>query len=182
MNDLRKKLLGGFCAALIGFLWGWLLGWSLFNPNLDLWALFAAICALVGLVIGLIGLFWKRSTEYLCATFGLYLGFIIRTLLFGDTSRGLGLVVIAIAVIAGIWIARRYQLQEKPGVTIVLLNVLLIGFFGGYLMDILLLNIILGSNRPHTVLARAPLVIFCGLLGGLVSARRVKQVERTKNP
>jgi hypothetical protein len=68
MPNLRKKLSGGFTAVLIGYMWGWIWGWSLFDPNRDLWALLAAIGAVVGLVAGLLGLFWRKSAEMLCAT------------------------------------------------------------------------------------------------------------------
>jgi hypothetical protein len=182
MNDLRKKLLGGFCAALIGYMWGWIWGWTLFDPNLDLWALLAAIGALAGLAAGLVGLFWRRSAELLCGMMGLYLGWVLRTWIFGDRPGGWGIVLMALTVLCGVWIAREYQLQQQQASIIVLLNVLFIGFFGGFVIDVLLLGLVYGANRSHTILTQAPWVVACGVLGGIVSARRAKQVEQAKNP
>lgn len=178
MRDLRKKLFGGFAAALIGYMWGWIWGWSLFDPNLDLWALLAAFGALVGLAVGLLGLFWRRSAVTLCATLGLYLGWVLRTWIFGDKPGGWGIVLMALTVLVGVWIALEYRLQQQQSSVIVLLNVLFIGFFGGFFIDVLLLWLVYGTHRPHTILTQAPWVIACGVLGGLVSNHRVKQVEQ----
>jgi hypothetical protein len=176
MNVLGKKLLGGFVAALIGYIWGWSWGWSLFDPSLDVWALLAGIGALVGLVSGLLGLFWRRSAELLCATIGLYLGWVLRTWIFGDKLGGWGVLLMAVTALVGLWVARLYHLQQKPESIIVLLNVLIIGFFGGFIVD-MLIGLVYDMQRPHTILAQALLVIGCGLLGGWLSARRIRQSD-----
>ena len=182
MPDLRKRLFGGLSAALIGYMWGWIWGWSLFDPNLDLWALLAAICALAGLVVGLLGSFWPRSAGFLCATLSLYLGWVLRTWIFGDTPGGWGILLMVLTIIAGLWLAREFKLQGQPSSVIILLNVLYIGFFGGFIIDVLLLGLVYGAARPHTILTQAPWVIACGVLGGWVSAKRHKKVEQVKNP
>jgi hypothetical protein len=176
MPDLRKRLFGGLSTALIGYMWGWIWGWSLFDPNLDLWALIAALGALLGLVAGLLGLFWRRSADLLCATLGLYLGWVLRTWIFGDKPGGWGLLLMAMMVLGGVWLARAYKLQQKQSTIIILLSVLFIGFFGGFIIDVLLLGLVYGANRPHTILTQAPWVIACGVLGGWASARRIRQI------
>jgi len=182
MRDLHKKLFGGLCASLIGYIWGWIWGWSLFDPNLDFWALLAAIGALVGLVAGLLGQFWRRSADLLCATLGLYLGWVLRTWIFGDQPGGWGILLMAVTSFGGVWLARETRLQQRQSSVIILLSVLFIGFFGGFVIDVLLLGLVYGANRPHTILTNAPCVIACGVLGGWASARRVKQLEQAVNP
>jgi hypothetical protein len=182
VQDLRKRFTGGLCGALIGYMWGWIWGWSLFDPNLDLWALLAAVGAVAGLVAGLLGWFWRRSAALLCATLGLYLAWVLRTWIFGDNPGGWGIILMAVTVIGGIWLAREYRLQAQPTSIIVLLNVLFIGFFGGFVIDVLLLGLVYGTNHPHTILTQAPWVIGCGVLGGWVSARRLKGVVQARNP
>ena len=177
MEGIGKRLLGGFTAALIGYMWGWIWGWSLFDPNSDLWALLAGIGALAGLAIGLLGGFWRKSAEALSATLGLYLGWVLRTWLFGDKTGGWGIVVMALGAAIGIWLARRYGLQKRPAATISLLSVLYIGFFGGFIIYSLFVFGIFGGQGPHTSLSQAPWVIGCGLVGWLVSLRRRKPVE-----
>jgi hypothetical protein len=144
--------------------------WSIHSPDrlhvgLDL-----------GLVAGLLGLFWRRSADLLCATLGLYLGWVLRTWIFGDKPGGWGLLLMAMTVLGGVWLARAYKLQQKQSTIIILLSVLFIGFFGGFIIDVLLLGLVYGANRPHTILTQAPWVIACGVLGGWASARRIRQI------
>jgi hypothetical protein len=182
IQDLRKKLFGGFTAALIGYMWGWIWGWSLFDPNLDLWALLAAIGTVVGLVAGLLGLFWRKSAMLLCATLGLYLGWVLRTWIFGDKPGGRGIMLMALAVLCGVWMAWAYRLQQQQSSVAILLSVLFIGFFGGFTIDVLMPRLVNGAARPHTILTQAPWVIACGALGGMISVCRARQIERIKNP
>jgi hypothetical protein len=147
-----------------------------------LWALLAALGAVVGLVAGLLGLFWCRSAELLCATLGLYLGWVLPTWIFGDTPGGWGIVLMGVSALGGVWLAREYGLQQQQNSVIVLLNVLFFGFFGGFVIDVLLLGLVYGADRPHTILTQAPWVIACGLVYGWASARSVHQGEQAKNP
>jgi hypothetical protein len=34
--SIARRLLGIFTTALIGYIWGWIIGWVFFDPDLDL--------------------------------------------------------------------------------------------------------------------------------------------------
>ncbi len=173
-NSIYGKLFGIFTGALLGYMWGWIWGWSLFDPNSDLWALAAGICAVLGLLLGLIPYFWRYANIFLTATLGLYLGWIARTLIFGDVPGGWGIVLMGAGVIIGILLGVRLNRQMKETLTPVLLGVLYAGFFGGFLIDVVLLDIILDVVQTHSILSQAPVVLICGVIGGVVMARRGK--------
>jgi hypothetical protein len=178
MQGMGKKLFGGFAAALIGYMWGWIWGWSLFDPNLDLWAVLAGVLALAGLALGLLGLFWRWSATALSAMLGLYLGWVLRTWLFGDKPGGWGILVMILVIGIAVWLALKYRLQERPTATITLLSVLFIGFFGGFLIYVLFGKLFPGYPGPNTILRQAPWVIGCGLLGWLVAAVRFRRMAQ----
>ena len=173
-NTLRNKLFGIFTGALLGYMWGWIWGWSLFDPNSDIWALAAGLCAVLGLLLGLTPYFWRYANIFLTATLGLYLSWIARTLIFGDVPGGWGIALMAAGAIIGAWLGLRLNRQAKKTTTPVLLGVLYAGFFGGFLIDVVLLDIILGMVQTHSILSQAPAVVACGVMGGVVMARRGK--------
>ncbi len=171
-NSIYNKLFGIFTGALLGYMWGWIWGWSLFDPNRDIWALAAGLCAVLGLLLGLTLYFWRYADIFSTATLGLYLSWIARTLIFGDVPGGWGIALMAAGVIAGVAIGIRLNRQGNEALTPVLLGVLYIGFFGGFLIDVVLLDVILGLVQTHSVLSQAPAVLICGVIGGAVVARR----------
>jgi len=162
-----SRLLLIFTAALSGYIWGWIWGWSLFDPNRDVWALAAAALGLVGLVAGLLGLFQKYAVAWLGATGGLFLGWYARTLIFGDHPGGWGLLLLLAGAVGAGWLARRLA-WKLP----VLLAALYCGFFGGFLIDVVLLDRVLGLVRVHSIQGQAPWVIAGACLGGWRARRR----------
>ncbi len=165
---MGRKLLGIFTGALLGYIWGWIWGWSAVDPNLDLWAVAAAFGALVGLGVGFSGVFWQIAGVWISATFGLYLGWILRTLIFGDQPGGFGMLVILAGTVVGAYLAIRSDWVENPRVVKILLVALYAGFFGGFLFSMLLPLL----GLPRSIVTQAPAVVVCGGLGGLLAARR----------
>jgi hypothetical protein len=170
---MGRKLLGILTGALLGYVWGWIWGWSVVDPNLDLWALAAAFGALVGLGVGLSSAFWQLAGVWLSATVGLYLGWIARTLIFGDVPGGPGMLLILAGAGAGGYLAVRAGWTDSPRATKILLAALYTGFIGGFLVSILLLPALLGTARPQTILSQAPAVLACGVLGAALAAWRL---------
>jgi hypothetical protein len=172
-GNLRRKLFSLFTGALLGYFWGWILGWSLFDPNSDLWALLAGMGAIVGLVIGATPFVWRFMGELALASIGLYLSWIMRTLLFGDHPGGWGVLVLilgsVVSWIAGARLSHPNSAKQKiiPG----LVGGLYAGFFGGFLIDVILLDEILGLVHSHSILSQAPAVMVCGITGGVMVAR-----------
>jgi hypothetical protein len=179
---MAHKLLGIFTSVLLWYIWGWIWGWSLVDPNLDLWALLAGAGALGGLAWGVISVMRANARDkaaagkkdtgkpfdvwivLLCATFGMFIGWAARTMIFGDIPGGPGLLVMLAGVIAGVWIGARPGLQSERWRR-TLLVVLYTGFFGGFLVDMGLRGLALSASIPRMAL----IVIACGALGGAIA-------------
>jgi hypothetical protein len=177
MKALLQRLFGIFSAAVIGYMYGWILGWSFFDPNSDVWALAAALGALLGLLVGVSPLFSSKAGVFFGSAIGLYLGWLLRTLLFGDVPGGIGLVFILGGAIAGGLVGAGPAFQKDAAPLRVLMGVLYIGFFGGFLIDVVLLDVALKLVRTHSILGQAPAVIASGVVGGLLGARLAHPVD-----
>jgi hypothetical protein len=168
---LARKLFGILSAALVGYMFGWILGWSLFDPNSDAWALAAAVFAFAGLIVGITPLFWKHAGAFFGAAIGLYLGWVARTCIWGDVPGGLGLLLIFGGAIVGGVIGARPAFRQGGVPLRALICALYIGFFGGFLIDVILLDVVLKLVRTHSILGQASAVIAYGVIGGGVGAR-----------
>jgi hypothetical protein len=69
----------------------------------------------------------------------------------------------------GLRLSRRADPSLLPG----LAGVLHIGFFGGFVIDVIVLDKVLGWVQTHSILNQAPAVIVCGVVGGVGLARWV---------
>jgi len=49
---------------------------------------------------------------------------------------------------------------------------LYIGFFGGFVIDVILLDVVLKLVRTHSILGQAPAVLACGVIGGWIGVKR----------
>jgi hypothetical protein len=170
-STLAKRMLGIFRAALIGYMFGWILGWSSFDPDSDVWALAAAVGAIAGLAVGVTPLFWNNAGAFFGSALGLYLGWLLRTLLFGDVPGGFGLVFVLSGAVAGGLVGTRCAFQRDGAPLHALIGALYIGFFGGFLIDVILLDVVFKLVRTHSVLGQAPAVIVSGVTGGWLGAR-----------
>ena len=167
---MLRKLFGIFSGALLGYAAGWILGWSAFDPNLDLWALLAGVGVLAGLLVGLTPLFWCRAGLWFGGAAGLYLGWLLRTLLFGDVPGGPGLLCVLGGALLGGLAGSRPAFQEGRRPLRILMAAVYIGFFGGFLVDVVLLDLVLKLVQSHTVLSQAPAVLLCAAAGGGLAA------------
>lgn len=171
-NPILRRLLELFTACLVGYIWGWIIGWSSFDPNLDLWALFAALGALIGLVLGLLGVFRRFGAVPVGSTLGLFSGFWLRAVIFGDRPGLPGLfLALFLAFLAG-WLFASPRMKRERDWMPVLAAALYAGFFGGLVIDLLVLDRLLGQVAQHSILTQGIWVMLCGLAGGLVFARR----------
>jgi hypothetical protein len=172
-KNLRGKLFSLFTGAFLGYFWGWILGWSLFDPNSDMWALLAAVGALAGLLLGATPFLWRYIGVFISASAGLYLGWIARTIFLGDRAGGWGILVLLAGSIVGgaVGIRLRAHAQTEGLINPVLIGGLYIGFFGGFGVDVVLLDKVLHLVRTHTVLNQAPAVLACAFVGGALVAR-----------
>lgn len=171
-RSLFERCLAGFTAALLGYGWGWIWAWSLADPNLDLWAVGAGLGALIGLAAGLTGFYRRHVAAWLMATLGLFLGWVARTALFGDLPGGWGLLLMVIGAAAGLGLARRSTWLRSPPGERTLVIMLYAGFLGGFLIDVALLDRVLGLVQSHTILSQSVWILVCAGLAGIWAYRK----------
>jgi len=167
---MLDRIMGLFTGLIAGYLLGLTIGYTVFDPNLDAWALLGIVLALVGLAVGLTAFFRRHMVIVLCAILGFYLGALIGILLAGDitsdtllgalenrTATALIVVGTVFGGAVGTWL-------HNPRIKHILFAVLIGGFFGG-----LLLSVLLGITKEGAMWETAPLVLLCGTIaGGLV--------------
>ncbi len=178
-RKLGARLLALFTGALIGYVFGWIWGWSLFDPNSDVWALAAFVGAVAGLVVGLLPGFWRLGSALIGASLGLYAGWVLRTWLFGDVPGGWGTAVLLAGMLLGGAMAARVGRQRPKARLWTLLGAMYAGFLGGFLIDVVILDVLTGWVTEHSILQQAPAVVMCGIVGGMVGGRlaRSRRVE-----
>jgi hypothetical protein len=161
------RILGVLTGALLGYGVGWIWGWSLFDPNSDIWALTALLGAIVGLIVGFTRWFWEHAGKLTSGALGLYVGWIFRTWLLGDEPGGFGLAIMIVGMVVGAGIWARLGARNLGGI----LGILYLGFFGGFLIDVVILDLIAGWVQQHGILSQAPAVFACGVVGWLLGKR-----------
>ena len=167
---MSSKIIGVFTGLMSGYLSGMVLGFVLFNPDQDVWALLGGVLALIGLGVGLTPWFQRQTATLLMALIGSYFGTLIGIVLFGDVARDDLLEVLQRPTILvsmggmllGGWLGRRLRTERASGL---LFTMILGGFLGGYLLGIVL------HWAPYPSFAGwSPFVIVSGVLsGGLVA-------------
>ena len=173
VRRILKRLLGIFSSALVGYIFGWILGWSSFDPNSDVWALTALAGTFLGLIVG-VGLgarFWRWAGVFFGAALGLFLSWLVRTLVVGDIPNGLGLLVVISGAIAGGVVGARPAFREEGSPLGALTGALLIGFFGGLLVELIGRSLDPNIQAASGILERAPGIILSGVIGGMAGAR-----------
>lgn len=154
---------------LAGYLLGLTLGFTLFDPNSDVYALLGAVLAILGAIIGILPFFRRRARYVFGAVIGYYVGSLISIVLFGDSVRddllevlqrgGAGILLVVIASIIGAVIFGR----TRPGaIALRGIGVLLGGFLGGYLF-----GVVLGLASLSSMIALAPFVLGSGIVIGI---------------
>jgi len=181
IRRLGGRLFAVFSGALTGYVFGWIWGWSLFDPNSDVWALAAFAGAVIGLVIGLLPNFWRFAGVLIAAVLGLYLGWVARTLLFGDVPGGWGMALLMAGMAAGGAVGARPGFRQRGAGLGALIGVLYAGLFGGFLIAIVFLEILTGWLSEHTIVSQAPAVILCGIAGGVAGSKLGRSQAQAKH-
>jgi hypothetical protein len=179
---LVKRLAGVLTGGLVGYIAGWIVGWNLFDPNLDVWALGALVCAPGGIALGLKPRFWRRAGIYIGGAFGLFAGWLLKALLFGEASGGWGLLLLAVGAIVGGFLGARPAFRQDGSGLRALVGALFAGFLGGFLIDAVLLDLVLGLVKEHSILSQAPCVLISGALGGFLGARLGQKRAQPSRP
>jgi hypothetical protein len=177
-RKMLLRLFPIFTGALLGYLWGWIWGWSLTDPNRDIWALAAVTGACAGMLLGVRRIWERAGVPVLCATVGLYLGWLLRTICFGDVPGGWGAALMALACLAGCAAGLAPGRREDPVTRAGLLGAVYAGFFGGFLVDVVILDLWLGLATTHTILSQAPEVVMLGILGGSLAMELPARLRR----
>ncbi|HEX9795991.1 MAG TPA: hypothetical protein VGA52_03280 [Anaerolineales bacterium] len=162
---MRTRLLAGFTGAVIGYIHGWIWGWSLFDPDSDLWALAAAVLAVFGLAHGLTRHFRLVARPLIAATISLYLAWVAGTWLWGDHPSVVRSLTLVGGTLVGGALGRRRS--NADGLPIPLLSALHGGLFGGALIQVFVMGRMFGLVEINTVTNYAPAVMAGGILGWL---------------
>lgn len=154
-----------FAYAIAGYLLGLIIGFTVFDPNADVYALLGVVLAVVGLSLGLIPAFRRAAGGVFGAVVGFYIGAVISTLLFGNPQtddllevlqRG---VVLPIAIAAiGVVIGARVI---KPHLSLPALGFLLGGFLEGFVF------LAIGVASSTSIVMLSPFVIGSGVVIGV---------------
>lgn len=154
-----------FAYAIAGYLLGLIIGFTVFDPNADVYALLGVVLAVVGLLLGLIPAFRRAAGGVFGAVVGFYIGAVISTLLFGNPQtddllevlqRG---VVLPIAIAAiGVVIGARVI---KPHLSLPALGFLLGGFLEGFVF------LAIGVASSTSIVMLSPFVIGSGVVIGV---------------
>lgn len=154
-----------FAYAIAGYLLGLIIGFTVFDPNADVYALLGVVLAVVGLSLGLIPAFRRAAGGVFGAVVGFYIGAVISTLLSGNPQtddllevlqRG---VVLPIAIAAiGVVIGARVI---KPHLSLPALGFLLGGFLEGFVF------LAIGVASSTSIVMLSPFVIGSGVVIGV---------------
>jgi MFS family permease len=161
-----QRLLPMFTWLVVGYLIGMTIGFTFFDPNLDLWALLGTGFAIFGLVVGLMPFAKRHVNAALLGIFGFYVGAIACIVLFGNSSwdffntltiGGVGAMLpiggAILGAVAGMRIAKTMMLP--------LFGLVFGGFIGGLLLYSFAMW--LGVKVPRTMLGYAPFTIGAGV-------------------
>lgn len=154
-----------FAYAIAGYLLGLIIGFTVFDPNADVYALLGVVLAVVGLLLGLIPAFRRAAGGVFGAVVGFYIGAVISTLLFGNPQtddllevlqRGvvLPIVIAAIGVVIGARVI-------KPHLSLSALGFLLGGFLEGFVF------LAIGVASSTSIVMLSPFVIGSGVVIGV---------------
>lgn len=169
--------MGGKIASLLtgaftGYFLGVSLGFVLFHPDLDVWALLGAVLAIAGLPVGLTRWFRRRMHVGLAALIGYILATVAAILLFDDPVTGGmvealrdwdgGLPLILAGTAAGMFVGARW-LSERHAP-------LLLAFFGGGFVGGYLFGFVLGLAPYPSPVGYMPAILLSGAAAALLTA------------
>ncbi len=171
MHNLNKILFSMVTYMLAGYLFGMTIGFTLFDPNLDMYALLGAVLGILGAVIGPIPFFRRYAPIPFGALIGFYIGALAGVLLFGSSASddllellqrgGPGLVCAIVGTVLGGWAGVRLLHRE---INLPAMALLVGGFLGGYFFGFIL------RVAPSTkMVGIAPFIIGSALVCGLLT-------------
>lgn len=183
IDRLSRLTLSIFSYMIAGYMAGLIIGFTLFDPNTDVYALLGVVLPIVGLVLGLIPAFQRRVYLVFGIVIGFYLGMLLSILIWGDPITddlldvvqrgGISLILaLGFAVVGGVVGSR----IESRGDDLVACTFLLGGFLGGAVATMLGL-----VAHRSSMIAAAPYVIGSGAVLALIVwwLRRGNVVEST---
>lgn len=170
IDRLSRLTLSIFAYMIAGYMAGLIIGFTVFDPNSDVYALLGVVLPIVGLVLGLIPVFQRRVYIVFGLLIGLYLGMLLSILIWGDPITddllvvvqrgGIGLILALVFAVVGGFVGSRI---ESRGDDLVACTFLLGGFLGGAVATV-------SGMVAHrsSMVAAAPFVIGSGVILALI--------------
>ena len=165
---MRNRLISIFTGGLSGSIVGWIWGNAIVDEP-DVWVFATVICMIAGLIAGFNPNIREQIGVYLGAVVGLYLGWIAKVMIFGNSPAEWSLTILVAGMMGGAELGAKAADRSPRLTEAVLLNILYAGVLGGLFVDIILLDVIFGWRADHSVLAQAPIIVTSGALGGLAT-------------
>lgn len=141
---MLDKITGMFTGVLTGYLLGMVTGFTVFDPNLDVWALLGFVGALIGIPAGLTLRVRRHRALILAAVIGFYVGQLLNLGLINDPGEngldllqnGLaGFALVAGGTLLGGWLGWRYR---SAALGYILFAAVWGGFVGGLIFGVVL--------------------------------------------
>jgi hypothetical protein len=168
LGFMRTKLFSILTGALSGFIIGWIWGNAIAgDPDVGIFT--SALCTIAGFIAGFDPEIRDQIGAYGGGVLGLYLGWVLNALLFGDNPVGWGMALMVAGMMGGADLGAKAR-NHRPKLTqAVYINVLYAGFLGAVIVDLVLLDMVFGWKTEHSVLSQAPIILISGALGGLAA-------------
>ena len=158
--------------AVIGLIYGWGLGWSLFDPDAGVWAITAMIGSVTGSIVGRSSAFEYMIVPLSASAIFLYLGWGLAAFLFGEHFGGIGMLLVLGGAFIGWKIGNAKWITDSETALGSLLGILHAGFGGGIMA--MVVYILIYGFAPYSLISIIPVVLVCGGLGGIVGGRLAK--------
>jgi hypothetical protein len=167
------KLLSFLTGGSIGLVFGFIAGWSLFNPESNVWLLFGAVGCMLGVYIGSSSAFHYWVAPIGVASIGLVGGWITSLWLFGEHIGGVGALIMGGGAAIG-WKIGSHELLHSSNTALgTLLCIIHFGF--GFLVSyIAIWKILIRTEMPNIPLMLIGYIFFC-TLGGTLGAQIVQR-------
>lgn len=147
---------------------GWVVGWSIFEPESGIFWVTSLIGGLLGAVLGRSSAASLLLPTMSGVAIGMYLAWGVSYWIFGKHSGGFGFMIILFGGILGIRFGSNPKTRNSERSIGILLGALHIGFIGGGGISLIVWLFVFGVVNEQILLLSFPIVIICTLVGALI--------------
>lgn len=161
-------ILGHLTGILSCSVIGWVVGWSIFEPESGIFWGTSLISGLLGAVLGRSSAAGLLLPALSGAAIGMYLAWGLSYWIFGEHSGGFGFMIILFGGILGLRFGSNPKTRNSERSIGTLLGALHIGFIGGGGISVIIWLFVFDGVKEQILLISVPIVIICALAGALI--------------